>query len=122
MVDSGEWHELGGIRWRSTRHSPACVLGSEVCAPTVVCSRRCAGGNPGIGKAIALGLADDERGSREYNLALSARQAEAVKRALELLGADGGKIKTVSFGSAKPVALGKDGESYSQNRRADIVN
>jgi peptidoglycan-associated lipoprotein len=64
----------------------------------------------------------DERGSREYNLALGARRAEAVKRALELLGADGSKIKTVSFGSEKPVALGKDEESYSQNRRADIVN
>jgi peptidoglycan-associated lipoprotein len=64
----------------------------------------------------------DERGSREYNLALGARRAEAVKRALELAGADGRKIKTVSFGSEKPVALGKDEESYSQNRRADIVN
>lgn len=64
----------------------------------------------------------DERGSREYNLALGARRAEAVKRALELLGADGGKIKTVSFGSEKPVALGKDEASFSKNRRADIVN
>ena len=63
----------------------------------------------------------DERGSREYNLALGARRAEAIKRALELTGADGRKIKTVSFGSEKPVALGKDEESYSKNRRADIV-
>ena len=62
----------------------------------------------------------DERGSREYNLALGARRAEAVKRALELTGADGRKIKTVSYGSEKPVALGKDEESYSKNRRADI--
>lgn len=64
----------------------------------------------------------DERGSREYNLALGVRRAEAVKLALELAGADGTKIKTISFGSEKPVALGKDEESYSQNRRADIVN
>jgi peptidoglycan-associated lipoprotein len=64
----------------------------------------------------------DERGSREYNLALGARRAEAVKRALELTGADGRKLKTVSFGSEKPIALGKDEESYSKNRRADIVN
>ena len=62
----------------------------------------------------------DERGSREYNLALGARRAEGVKRALELTGADGRKIKTVSYGSEKPVALGKDEESYSKNRRADI--
>jgi peptidoglycan-associated lipoprotein len=62
----------------------------------------------------------DERGSREYNLALGARRAEAVKKALELSGADGSKIKTVSFGAEKPVAFGQDEESYKQNRRADI--
>ena len=64
----------------------------------------------------------DERGSREYNLALGAQRAEAVKRALELAGSDGRKLKTVSFGSEKPIALGQDEESYSRNRRADIVN
>ncbi|MBI3530335.1 MAG: peptidoglycan-associated lipoprotein Pal [Betaproteobacteria bacterium] len=63
----------------------------------------------------------DERGSREYNLALGARRAESVKRALELAGADGGRINAISYGSEKPVATGKDEESYSQNRRADIV-
>jgi peptidoglycan-associated lipoprotein len=63
----------------------------------------------------------DERGSREYNLALGARRAEAVKRALELAGADGSRINAISYGSEKPVASGKDEESYSQNRRADIV-
>ncbi len=64
----------------------------------------------------------DERGSREYNLALGARRAEAVKQALELLGVEGTKIKTVSFGAEKPIALGKDEESYSRNRRADILH
>ena len=63
----------------------------------------------------------DERGSREYNLALGARRAESVKRALELAGADGSRISAISYGSEKPVATGKDEESYSQNRRADIV-
>jgi peptidoglycan-associated lipoprotein len=63
----------------------------------------------------------DERGSREYNLALGARRAQSVKRALELAGADGSRISAISFGSEKPVATGKDEESYSQNRRADIV-
>jgi peptidoglycan-associated lipoprotein len=63
----------------------------------------------------------DERGSREYNLALGARRARAVKRALELAGADGKRIHTVSFGAEKPIAMGKDEESYSKNRRADIV-
>ncbi|MEO8004278.1 MAG: peptidoglycan-associated lipoprotein Pal [Betaproteobacteria bacterium] len=64
----------------------------------------------------------DERGSREYNLALGARRAEAVKQALVLLGVDGEKLKTVSFGSEKPVALGKNEDSYTQNRRVDIVD
>lgn len=71
-------------------------------------------------KAEVQGNCDD-RGSREYNLALGARRAEAVKRGLELAGADGSKIKTVSFGSEKPVAFGQDEESYKQNRRADIL-
>ena len=63
----------------------------------------------------------DERGSREYNLALGARRAMAVKRALELAGAEGGRIAAISYGSEKPVATGKDEDSYSKNRRADIV-
>src|SRR4051812_28562269 len=63
----------------------------------------------------------DERGSREYNLALGSRRAQAVKRALELAGADGGRIQVVSFGAEKPIANGKDEESYSKNRRVDIV-
>ena len=63
----------------------------------------------------------DERGSREFNLALGARRAQAVKRALELAGANGDQISPVSYGAEKPVAAGKDEESYSQNRRVDIV-
>ena len=63
----------------------------------------------------------DDRGSREYNLALGARRAEAVKRGLELAGVDGNRIKAVSFGAEKPVAFGQDEESYKKNRRADIL-
>jgi len=63
----------------------------------------------------------DERGSREYNLALGARRAETVKRALELAGADGSRIHAISFGKEKPVATGHDEGSWSKNRRADIV-
>ena len=63
----------------------------------------------------------DGRGSREYNLALGARRAEAVKRGLELAGVDGSRIKAVSFGAEKPVAFGDDEESYKKNRRADIL-
>ncbi len=63
----------------------------------------------------------DERGSREYNIALGQRRALAVKRALELLGVAGYRIDTVSFGSEKPVAFGHDEQSWRLNRRADIV-
>jgi peptidoglycan-associated lipoprotein len=75
--------------------------------------------HPGV-KAEVQGNCD-ERGSREYNLALGARRAQAVKRALELAGANGGNISAISYGAEKPVALGKDEASYSRNRRADIV-
>jgi len=63
----------------------------------------------------------DERGSREFNIALGSRRALTVKRALELLGIDGHRIEIVSFGSEKPVAFGHDEESWRLNRRADIV-
>jgi len=63
----------------------------------------------------------DERGSREYNIALGARRAQAVKRALEVLGVGSGRIETLSFGAEKPIAFGHDEESWRLNRRADIV-
>jgi peptidoglycan-associated lipoprotein len=62
----------------------------------------------------------DERGSREYNLALGQRRAEAVKKVMTVLGVSDGRIETVSYGEEKPVAQGHDEQSWSQNRRADI--
>ena len=75
--------------------------------------------NPGIKVEIQGNC--DERGSREYNIALGQRRALTVKRALELLGVEGYRIDTVSFGAEKPVAYGSDEESWRLNRRADIV-
>lgn len=63
----------------------------------------------------------DERGSREYNIALGQRRADAVKQAMQLLGAEAGQIETVSFGEEKPKATGHDEKSWAENRRADIV-
>jgi peptidoglycan-associated lipoprotein len=63
----------------------------------------------------------DERGSREYNLALGQRRADSVKRALTLLGVPAKQIETVSFGSEKPKAAGHDDEAWAENRRSDIV-
>lgn len=63
----------------------------------------------------------DERGSREYNLALAQKRAEAVKRALLLLGVTEVQVETVSFGEEKPRAQGSTEEAWTENRRADIV-
>jgi len=63
----------------------------------------------------------DDRGSREYNLALGQRRADSVRRAMVLLGVGDKQIETVSFGAEKPVAFGQDEESWAKNRRADIV-
>ena len=62
----------------------------------------------------------DERGSREYNLALGQRRAEAVKKVMTVLGVQDGRIETVSYGEEKPQSLGHDEQAWSQNRRADI--
>ena len=63
----------------------------------------------------------DDRGSREYNLALGQRRAEGVKRAMSLLGVSNKQMEAVSLGAEKPVAFGQDEESWAQNRRSDIL-
>jgi len=63
----------------------------------------------------------DERGSREYNLALGQKRAEAVQRMMRLSGAADGQIESVSFGEEKPKALGHDEASWAENRRSDVV-
>lgn len=63
----------------------------------------------------------DERGSREYNLALGERRANAAKKVLELDGVKAAQIKTVSFGKEKPKVTGHDESAWSQNRRSDFV-
>jgi peptidoglycan-associated lipoprotein len=62
----------------------------------------------------------DERGSREYNLALGQRRAESVKKMMTVMGVADGRIETVSYGEEKPMAPGHDEQAWSQNRRADI--
>ncbi|MBB5984244.1 peptidoglycan-associated lipoprotein Pal [Sphingobium lignivorans] len=63
----------------------------------------------------------DERGTREYNLALGERRANAAKNYLAALGIDAGRITTISYGKERPVALGSDEASWAQNRRAVTV-
>jgi peptidoglycan-associated lipoprotein len=63
----------------------------------------------------------DERGGREYNLALGQRRADAVRERLELVGVPATRVETISFGKEKPKATGHDESAWAENRRADIV-
>lgn len=63
----------------------------------------------------------DERGSREYNLALGQKRSDAVKKAMSLLGVSEDQIESVSMGKEKPRAEGHDEAAWAENRRADIL-
>lgn len=63
----------------------------------------------------------DERGTREYNLALGERRANAAKNYLVSLGIPANRIRTVSYGKERPVALGSNEAAWAQNRRAATV-
>lgn len=63
----------------------------------------------------------DERGSREYNIGLGERRANAVKQFLEAEGVDAAQINTISYGEERPDMLGHDEASWSKNRRAVLV-
>jgi len=71
-------------------------------------------------KVIIQGNTDD-RGGAEYNLALGQKRAEAVRKALALLGVSEAQVEAVSFGKEKPKALGNDEAAWAENRRADIA-
>lgn len=76
--------------------------------------------NAAQGTKIVIEGHTDERGGREYNLALGQKRAEAVQKSLTLLGVSGEQIEAVSFGEERPVALGSGEAAWSQNRRAEI--
>ena len=63
----------------------------------------------------------DERGSREYNIGLGERRAQAVRRALMLQGVTENQITTVSYGEERPAVQGSDETAYSKNRRVELV-
>ncbi len=72
-------------------------------------------------RKVAIEGHTDERGGREYNLALGQRRSEAVRRALALLGVPDGQMEAVSFGKEKPAVAGSDESAWSRNRRAEIA-
>lgn len=69
------------------------------------------------GKTVTVAGHCDERGTREYNLALGEQRANAVKQYLVSLGINGSRIATISYGKERPVALGHNEAAWSQNRR-----
>ncbi len=72
------------------------------------------------GKRMVIEGHTDERGGREYNLALGQKRAEAVVKSLALLGVPEGQMEAVSFGEERPAANGGDETAWSRNRRAEL--
>ncbi len=81
-------------------------------------ARNLAGSNP---MKLRLEGHTDERGSREYNIGLGERRAQAVRRALMLQGAGDGQIVTVSYGEERPAQAGSEEAAWAKNRRVEIV-
>ncbi len=73
-------------------------------------------------KRLAIEGHTDERGGREYNLALGQKRADAVAKALVLLGANDNQVEPVSFGKERPAVQGNDEAAYAKNRRAELVS
>jgi peptidoglycan-associated lipoprotein len=73
-------------------------------------------------RKVAIEGHTDERGGREYNLALGQKRAEAVRNAMNLLGVSESQVEAVSFGKEKPAVQGSDESSMAKNRRAEISN
>ena len=71
-------------------------------------------------RKVAIEGHTDERGGREYNLALGQKRAEAVRKAMGLLGVTDSQVEAVSFGKEKPAAQGNDEAALAKNRRAEI--
>ena len=72
-------------------------------------------------RRVAVEGHTDERGGREYNLALGQKRSEAVRKALNLLGVSDGQIEAVSLGKEKPAMAGGSEEAFAKNRRAEIA-
>jgi len=75
--------------------------------------------NPQI--TVSLEGHTDERGSREYNLALGERRSQSVKQQMMVFGPSSAQLRTTSYGEERPVAFGQNEQAWSQNRRVEIL-
>jgi len=73
------------------------------------------------GRQLMIEGHTDDRGGREYNLALGQRRAEAVRRAMGLLGVPDSQMEAVSFGKERPAVPGYSEDAHAQNRRAELI-
>jgi len=87
--------------------------------PIIAAHAKYLNGNPN--RRVRLEGHTDERGSREYNIGLGERRAQAVRRALMLQGVTEAQITTVSYGEERPAVLGSDESAYAKNRRVEFV-
>lgn len=87
--------------------------------PIIEANARALVGNPQI--ITQLEGHTDERGSREYNIALGERRADSVRQYMIAMGVSPQQIRVVSYGEERPVAFGSDEQSYALNRRVEIV-
>lgn len=78
----------------------------------------------GVSKNVRLNLEGhaDERGGREYNLALGQKRAEAVAKSLSLLGVAADRVEPVSFGKERPAVQGSTEEAWAKNRRVELMD
>lgn len=86
---------------------------------TVAAHAKLLASNPGV--TVTLEGHADERGSREYNIGLGDRRAQAVRKLLELQGASVNQFRTVSYGEERPATDGHDESSWRLNRRVELV-
>jgi peptidoglycan-associated lipoprotein len=77
------------------------------------------GSRPGL--RVRLEGHTDERGTREYNIGLSERRAQAVRRVLGLQGVGDSRLSTVSYGEERPAVAGEDESAYARNRRVELI-
>jgi peptidoglycan-associated lipoprotein len=87
--------------------------------PIIDANARALMGNPQI--ITQLEGHTDERGSREYNIALGERRANSVRQYMIAMGVSPQQIRVVSYGEERPVAFGRDEQSFARNRRVEIV-
>jgi peptidoglycan-associated lipoprotein len=92
------------------------VLNAEARAALNIHAERLRGGS----RQIRLEGHADERGTREYNMALGERRANAVKEYLTLQGVNGNNLEVISYGEERPAQIGSDEQSWSMNRRVEM--